>query len=155
MEWMVTGGSPTQYLTVANGINHGRKKLLHTAINELLRLLGYQKDSDLKSSAELRFTHSLNGASRLRGIITCRLRRDDSMFDSMFDLADDRENKPGQKRAQQRCPDTAQSHGHAHGGRHPNGGRRRQSSNLMLRAQLENGSGADKADAGGQPLNHP
>src|SRR5262249_51672071 len=111
------------------------KKLLHMAIDWGLRLLG-QKESDLKSSAALRFTHSLSGASRLRGIIPCRLRRDDSTFDSMFDLADDRENKPGQKRAQQRHTNTAQSHGHAHSGRHPNTRRRRQPSNVTLLAQL-------------------
>ena len=110
-----------------------------------------QKEIDLKSSAALRFTHSFNFTLRLRGISPRRLRR----ADPMFDLTDDRENKPSQKRAKYRHPDTAQPGGHAQSGRHPNAGRRRQSSNLTLLAQLEDGAAADEADAGGQPLNHP
>src|SRR5262245_40750754 len=120
------------------------KNLLRTAINELSRLLA-QKNSDLKSSAALRFTRSLNGASSLRVLAPCRWVRDDSTFDSMFNLADDRENKPGQKRAQQRHTNTAQPHGHAHRGRHPNARRRRKPSNVTFFAQLENGAASDKA----------
>src|SRR5262245_47021533 len=70
-------------------------------------------------------------------------------LEPVFDLADDSENKPGHKDAQQRQPQAAQSHGHANCSRHPDGGRRGQSFNFMLFAELANRAAPDKADAGG------